>query len=57
MLLTSNKYSIICLVETYLNLSDVDAFILLNIKGYTLFRLDRQIHAGEVVILCKNIRL
>ena len=55
MLLTSNKYSIICLVETYLNLSDVDALILFNVIGYTLFRLDRQIHAGGVLILCKNI--
>ena len=45
MLLTSNKYSIICLVETYLNLSDVDALIIFNVKCYTLFRLDRQIHA------------
>ena len=53
MLLTSNKYSIICLVETYLNVSDVDALILFNVKGYTLFRLDRQIHAEEYVYYVK----
>ena len=46
MILTSNKYSIICLVETYLNVSDVDTLILFNVKGYTIFRLDRQIHEG-----------
>ena len=48
-----NKYSIICLVETYLNLSDVNAFIIFNVKGYTLFKLYKQIHAGGVLILCK----
>ena len=44
MLLTCDKYSLICLVETYLNLSDVSALLLFNSKGYTLFRLDRNIH-------------
>ena len=38
MLLTSNKYSIIFLVETYINLPDVNALILFNVKVYTLFR-------------------
>ena len=54
MLLTCDKYSLICLVETYLNLSDVSALLLFNSKGYTLFRLDRNIHAGGVLIICKN---
>ena len=54
MLLTCDKYSLFCLVETYLNLSDVSALLLFNCKGYTLFRLDRNIHAGGVLIICKN---
>ena len=54
MLLTCDKYSLICLVETYLNLSDVSALLLFNSKRYTLFRLDRNIHAGGVLIICKN---
>ena len=54
MLLTCDKYSLICLVETYLNLSDVSALLLFNSKGYTLFRLDRNIHAGGVLIICKH---
>ena len=54
MLLTCDKYSLICLVETYLNINDVSAFLLFNSKGYTLFRLDRNIHAGGVFIICKN---
>ena len=36
---------------TYLNVSDISALLLLNSKGYTLFRLDRNIHAGGVLIL------
>ena len=44
----------ICLVETYLNLNDVSALLLFNSKGYTLFRLDRHILAGGVLIICKK---
>ena len=54
MLLTCVKYSLICLVETYLNVSDVSALLLFNSKEYTLLRLDRNIHAGGVLIICKH---
>ena len=43
-LLSSNKYDIICLVETFLTVDDRDSLYLIGGKNYTLFRYDKLIH-------------
>ena len=44
----------ILILDTHLHLSDVSARLLFNSKGYTLYRLDRHIHAGGALIICKH---
>ena len=53
-LLSSNKYNIICLVETFLTVDDRDSLYLIGGKNYTLFRYDKLIHRGGVAIFCKS---
>ena len=53
-LLSSNKYDIICLVETFLTVDDRDSLYLIGGKRYTLFRYDKLIHRGGVAIFCKS---
>ena len=53
-LLSSNKYDIICLVETFLTVDDRDSLYLIGGKNYTLFRYDKLIHRGGVAIFCKS---
>ena len=53
-LLSSNKYDIICLVETFLTVDDRDSLYLIGGKKYTLFRYDKLIHRGGVAIFCKS---
>ena len=52
LLLSSNSYSIVCLVEWFLNFTDIDNLSLYNTS---IFRCDQDIHAGGVVIICKSI--
>ena len=51
-LLLSDKYDIICLVETFLTVDDRDSIYLIGGKKYTLFRYDKLIHRGGVAIFC-----
>ena len=51
-LLSSDKYDIICLVETFLTVDD--SLYLIGGKKYTLFRYDKLIHRGGVAIFCKS---
>ena len=53
-LLSSNKYYIICLFETFLTLDDRDSLYLIGGKNYILFRYDKLIHRGGVAIICKS---
>ena len=54
-LLSSNKYDIICLVETLtLTVDDRDSLYLIAGKNYILFRYDKLIHRGGVAIFCKS---
>ena len=43
-LLSSNKYDIICLIETFLTVDDSDSLYLIGGKNYILFRYDKLIH-------------
>ena len=47
-LLSSDKYDIICVVETFLTVDDRDYLYLIGGKKYTLFRYDKLIHRGGV---------
>ena len=51
--LSSNKYDIICLVETFLTVDDRDSLYLIGVKNYILFRYEKLIHKG-VAIFCKS---
>ena len=53
-LLSSNKYDIICLVETFLTVYDRDSLYLIGGKNYILFRYDKLIHRGCVAIFGKS---
>ena len=53
-LLSSNKYDIICLVETFLTVDNRDSVYLIGGKNYILFRYDKLIHRGGVAIFCKS---
>ena len=53
-LLSSDKYDIICLVETFLTVYDRDSLYVIGGKKYTLFRYDKLIHRGGVAIFCKS---
>ena len=53
-LLSSDKYDIICLVETFLTVYDRGSLYLIGGKNYTLFRYDTLIHRGGVAIFCKS---
>ena len=52
--LSSNKYDIIILVETFLKVDDRDSLYLIGGKNYILFRYDKLIHIGDVAIFCKS---
>ena len=51
--LSSNKYDIICLVETFLTVEYKDSLYLIGRQNYILFRYDTLIHIGGVAITCK----
>ena len=53
-LLSSDKYDIICLVETFLTEDDKDSLYLIGGKNDILFRYDKLIHRGGVAIFCKS---
>ena len=53
-LLLSNKYDIICLVNTFLTVDDRDSLYLIGGKNYILFRYDKLIHRGGVAIFFKS---
>ena len=53
-LLSSDKYDIICLVETFLTVNDRDSLYLIGGKNYILFRYDTLIHREGVAIFCKS---
>ena len=53
-LLSSNKYDIICLVETFLTVDDRDSLYVIGGKNYILFRYDKLIHRGGVAIFYKS---
>ena len=47
-LLLSNKYDIICLVETFITIDDIDYLYLIDGKNDILFRYDKLIHREGV---------
>ena len=53
-LLSSDKYDIICLVETFLTVDDRDSLYLIGGKNDTLFRYDKLIYRRGVAIFCKS---
>ena len=54
LILSSNIYDIVCLVETFLKKNDSDSLLLYGNLNYTIFRYDRNSHSGGVAIICKK---
>ena len=55
LLLISNIHLIICIIESYLNNTDIDSSLLYNTYAYTLFHCDRNVHAIRILVICKSI--
>ena len=53
LILSSNMYDIVCLVETFLTNVDTDALLLFGNTNYKIYRNDRKSHSGGVAIICK----
>ena len=53
-LLSSDKYDIICLVEILLTVDGRDSLYLIGGKNYTLFIYNKLIHRGGFAIFCKS---
>ena len=54
LILSSNMYDIVCLVETFLTNVDTDALLLFGNTNYKIYRNDRKSHSGGVAIICKS---
>ena len=54
LILSSNMYDIVCLVETFLTNIDTDALLLFGNTNYKIYRNDRKSHSGGVAIICKS---
>ena len=54
LILSSNTYDIVCLVETFLTNVDTDALLLFGNTNYKIYRNDRKSHSGGVAIICKS---
>ena len=54
LILSSNMYDIVCLVETFLTNVDTDALLLFGNINYKIYRNDRKSHSGGVAIICKS---
>ena len=54
LILSSNMYDIVCIVETFLTNVDTDALLLFGNTNYKIYRNDRKSHSGGVAIICKS---
>ena len=54
LIISSNIYDIVCLVETFLTKNDSDSLLLYGNLNYTIFRYDRNSHSGGVAIICNK---
>ena len=54
LILSSNMYDIVCLVETFLTKNYSDSLLLYGNLNYNIFKYDRHSHYGKVAIICKK---